>query len=298
MPELPEVETIRRDLLPRLRGRRVVSVAIHRGAERLSVTDAPRALERALRGRRIVDLDRHGKYLLVRLDDGRTWVIHLRMTGALIHVPPAAPAARPGPASAAGATDGDPADGGPALTDGRFERARVDLDDGSHLRFEDQRKFATWHLVADPAEAMPRVGPDVLSPEWSVAWLRQRLLRRDGPVKGALLDQRVAAGVGNIYADEACWIAGIDPRTPASALGPRRVTRLHAAVGETLAASLAHRGSSFRNYRDGLGGRGMHMVRVHVFRRDGLPCERCGATIRKTRVAGRGTHFCPGCQRR
>lgn len=275
MPELPEVETIRRDLLPLLCGRTITAAVIHAGGERLAVTHAPAELCAQLRGRRIEGLGRHGKYLLVHLDDGRTWVIHLRMTGSLV---------------CTGSDEPAPAH--------RFERARVELDSGRSLRLNDMRKFATWHLVEDPREAMPRCGPDALSGEFSVDWLRDALGRRAVAVKGALLDQRVAAGVGNIYADEACWLAGIDPRTPSGSLGPRRVARLHAAILQTLHDSLEDRGSSFSDYRDGLGGEGMHHVRVHVFRRAGEPCERCGRTIAKVRVAGRGTHFCPGCQRR
>ena len=145
---------------------------------------------------------------------------------------------------------------------------------------------------------MPQSGPDALSEAFSPGWLASRLKGRVAPVKALLLDQRVAAGVGNIYADEALWIARIHPQTAAGRLGPVRVRRLHAAVLETLEASLGDRGSSFSDYRDGLGAEGLHHVRVHVFRRDGQPCERCATTIRKERVAGRGTHFCPRCQRR
>ncbi|MEX2374353.1 MAG: bifunctional DNA-formamidopyrimidine glycosylase/DNA-(apurinic or apyrimidinic site) lyase [Dehalococcoidia bacterium] len=273
MPELPEVETIRRDLVPLIVGRSIACVVVHPGAERLAVTHPPREMESELTGRRIVEAGRHGKYLLLALDDGRTWVVHLRMTGSLVH---AAAEALPH----------------------RFERARIDLDDGMSIRFNDMRKFGTWHLVDDPREAMPASGPDALSEEFSPEWLVSRLRQRAAPVKALLLDQRVAAGVGNIYADEALWIAAIHPEVPAGRIGPRRVRRLHAAVLQTLKESLGDRGSSFSDYRDGLGGEGMHHVRVHVFRRDGQPCERCGAEIRKSRVAGRGTHFCPGCQRR
>jgi formamidopyrimidine-DNA glycosylase len=272
MPELPEVETIRRDLEPLLVGRRLDRVKIHRGAERLAITHSPRALERQLAGRRVTALDRHGKYLLAALDDGRTWVLHLRMTGSLVYTSMSA-------------------------APHRFERARVDLDDGNSLRLNDMRKFATWHLVSDAQEAMPRTGPDALSDACSVAWLRTALARRSVAVKAALLDQHVAAGVGNIYADEACWLARIDPRTPASSLSPQRVRRLHGALQRTLTDSLANRGSSFSDYRDGLGGEGMHHVLVHVFRRNGQPCERCGHEIIKLRVAGRGTHMCPRCQK-
>jgi formamidopyrimidine-DNA glycosylase len=281
VPELPEVETIRRDLAPLLVGRRIERVRIHGDAERLAVTHAPRALEEALAGRRVEDIGRHGKYLLLRLDDGLTWVIHLRMTGSLVHEPGGAGAAREKRAPRH-----------------RFERARVELDDGSAISLRDVRKFATWHLVEEPRDAFPKAGPDALSDAFTAAWLRRALARRTAAVKATLLDQSVAAGVGNIYADEACWRAQIDPRTPANELGPRRVARLHAAVGDALAASLADRGSSFSDYRDGLGAEGLHTVRVAVFRREGQPCRRCGTTIVKRRVAGRGTHLCPGCQRR
>jgi formamidopyrimidine-DNA glycosylase len=272
MPELPEVETIRRDLEPLLVGRTVARVRIHPGAERVAITHAPRELERELEGRTVEAIGRHGKYLLVGLDDGRTWVIHLRMSGSLVH------------------TTAD------ALPHS-FERARVDLDDGAALQWNDMRKFGTWHLVTDPHEAMPNTGPDALSEDCSPAWLRAKFKSRArSSVKAALLDQSVCAGIGNIYADEALWIAKIDPRTPAAALGPRQVARLHAAVLETLNASLGNRGSSFSDYLDGLGSQGLHHIRVHVFRREGQPCGRCGREIEKIRLAGRGTHFCPGCQ--
>jgi formamidopyrimidine-DNA glycosylase len=272
MPELPEVETIRRDLEPLLVGRTLKRVRVHTGAERLAITHSPRALERELAGRRVESLQRHGKYLVARLDDGRSWVLHLRMTGSLVHTFLDAPAHR-------------------------FERARVDLDDGSSLRLNDMRKFATWHLVDEAREAMPRTGPDALSEECSVAWLRAALGRRSIAVKAALLDQHVLAGVGNIYADEACWLARIDPRTPAASLSAQKVRRLHEGLLQTLNDSLGNRGSSFSDYFDGLGATGLHQVRVHVFRRDGQPCERCGHEIIKLRLAGRGTHLCPKCQR-
>jgi formamidopyrimidine-DNA glycosylase len=272
MPELPEVETTRKQLEPALLGRRIASVAIHPGAERLAITHAPRDLEAELAGRTIEALERHGKYLLLRLDDGRTWVVHLRMSGSLVVTPSTEPH--------------------------RYERARVTFEDGTVLRFNDLRKFGTWHLVEDAREAMPNVGPDALSSEFSPAWLREQLKRRSIAVKSALLDQKVAAGVGNIYADEACYIAGVDPRTSANALGPRRVVRLHGAVIEALERSLTDGGTTFSNYVNGIGGEGLHKTRVHVFRRDGEPCDRCGTVIRKIRLGGRGTHFCPQCQRR
>jgi len=273
MPELPEVETTRRHLAPSIVGKTISAVAIHAGAERLAITHSPRELESQLTGRRIESLERHGKYLLAHFDDGRIWVIHLRMSGSLV-VAPASEPAHP------------------------HERARITLHDGTLVRFNDLRKFGTWHLVEDPREAMPNAGPDALSEAFSPRWLRDQLARRTIPVKSALLDQKIAAGVGNIYADEACFIARIDPRTPADQVGPRRATRLHGAVIEALQRSLDDGGTSFSTYLDGLGQQGTHVMNVHVFRREGQSCDRCGTTIRKIRLGGRGTHFCPGCQRR
>jgi len=273
MPELPEVETTRRHLEPHLVGRTIVQVAIHSGAERLAMTHSPRELESELTWRRIESVDRHGKYLLVGLDDSRTWVIHLRMSGSLVIAPPSEQAHA-------------------------YERARLSFDDGTLMRFNDLRKFGTWHLVEDVRKAMPNAGPDALSDKFSPRWLRGQLERRTIAVKSALLDQKIAAGVGNIYADEACFIAKIDPRTPADKVGPRRATRLHAAVIEALRRSLDDGGTSFSTYLDGLGQEGSHVMNVHVFRREGKTCDRCGGTIQKIRLGGRGTHFCPGCQRR
>ena len=269
MPELPEVETIRRELEPLLVGRIIERVRIHVGAERLAINYTPRALELALTGRRIETLRRHGKYLLAGLNDGRTWVVHLRMSGEFIHT----------------TNDASPH---------RFERARVEFDDGASLRLNDMRKFATWHLVADLSEAMRHTGPDALSTECSVTWLRASFARRSVAVKTALLDQRVIAGVGNIYADEACWLARIDPRVPARTLSDRQVARLHAAILRTLIVSLEHGGSAFDDW-DGLSAANVDPTHISVFRRDGRPCERCGHDIIKVRVGGRGTHLCPYC---
>tara|TARA_Y100000588_G_scaffold346276_1_gene394167 strand:- start:2267 stop:3085 length:819 start_codon:yes stop_codon:yes gene_type:complete len=271
MPELPEVETTRRQIAPIIVGRTIKSVKIHKGAERLAVTHAPHELEFTLTGRRIDALDRHGKYLIAHLDDGRAWVVHLRMTGSLV----VAAVDKPH----------------------RFERAQLSMDDGVVVRFNDLRKFGTWHVVEDPRDAMPNVGPDALSDDFTVSWLREHLARRSVPLKSVLLDQKVAAGVGNIYADEACYIARINPRIKAHELGPRRVARLRDAIVTALQRSLVDGGTTFSNYMDGLGGAGFHKTHVHVFRRDGEPCDHCGSIIRKIRIAGRGTHFCPRCQK-
>ena len=276
MPELPEVETIRADLAPHVEGRAVERVAVHEGAKprRLAAADAD------LRGRRVESLDRRGKYLIARLGDGRAWVLHLGMTGLLLHRPGGAPP-------------------------GRFERARIDLDGGSGLRFEDMRNFGRWFLAGDPGDALPRLGPEPLSDGFTADWLRGALARRGSPVKTALLDQRIAAGLGNLYADEALWLARIAPRTPSNGLGAARAGRLREAVRETLRDALDARGSSFAvsegGYRwlDGFGRRGRYEERTRVYRREGKPCPRpgCGGLVERIALRRRAARYCPSCQR-
>ena len=274
MPELPEVETIRRDLQPRITGRAVERITIN------NKNDKPKrlapALRRQLRGRRVEALDRHGKRLIARLDDGRDWVLQLGMTGLLLLRP----------------CDKPPC---------RFERASAVFDDGTELRFADMRYFGRWSIVADAREGS---APDALSEEFTPDWLLGKLRRRRTPVKAALLDQGVAAGVGNLYADEALWRAGIHPKTPANGLGAEAAERLHGAVLETLREATDDRGSSFKvspngyQYLDAFGEEGRY--RHRVYRRDGEPCERCGQLIeRDPRIIprGRASHYCPVCQR-
>ena len=213
MPELPEVETIRRDLEPLVVGRTVAGVEVDPGTIDLLTGLPIDALRAGLVGRRFVSLGRRGKYLLFGMDDGRTFVTHLRMTGRLVR---------------RGAND-------PAI---EYERGRLSLDDGHDLRWSDLRKFGTWDLVEDAAEVVGKLGPEPLDEAFTASFLRKLLAGRTAPVKAVLLDQRRVAGLGNIYVDEA------------------------------------------------------------LFRRDGKPCYTCGTEIARSVVGGRGTHFCPRCQRR
>ncbi len=271
MPELPEVETIRRDLLPHVVGRRFTAVEVLPGAERVAAAPSPAELGRALPGLRIEGVERWGKYLLFPLSDGRYLIVHLRMTGALIH-----------------RRQGAPAD--------RYLRVRLALDDKTELRYTDLRKLGMMCLVVDPTLVVGKLGPDALEALLPTT-LRSLLAGRRPPVKVVLMDQTRLAGLGNIYADEALFVAGVDPRRPAGSLTVDEVERLHGAVGKVLREAIGHRGSSFRDYVDAQGRAGEHQMHVKVYRRSGEPCCVCGAIVERVKVGGRSTHFCPRCQK-
>jgi formamidopyrimidine-DNA glycosylase len=279
MPELPEVETVKRRLAPHLEGRTLASVTIL--DVRLTAPEPPEAVAAALEGDTVERLDRRGKYLLVRLETGRVLAVHLRMTGNLLwQVDPDGP---------------EPA----------FLRARALLDDGSLLRYTDVRRFGTWRLYpALPEESTAdavlgrKLGPEPLGDAFDPSFLRRRLAARDAPIKAALLDQSVVAGLGNIYVDEALWRVRLHPLTPARRVRGARLAELCAAVREVLEEGIAAQGASIRDYRTPDGGYGSAQERFAAYGRDGEPCPRCGTPLERTVVAQRGTHFCPSCQRR
>jgi formamidopyrimidine-DNA glycosylase len=274
VPELPEVESIRTQLEPALVGRRFARVEIR--DFRLVRPDEPAEVAAELEGEQVAALERRGKYLVFRFESGRVLLVHLRMTGSLRHAP-------------VGTLQDDP-----------HRRAVVTLDDGSDVAYRDVRRFGTW-LLLEPAEAEPylaaRVGDEPLGSAFTAARLAERLSRRRTSVKAALLDQRTLAGIGNIYADEALWRARIHPLRPASELDRSELRRLHRGVRAALTHGLARQGSTLRDYRLPDGASGTMQDEFKVYGRDGEPCERCGSLIAKTRVAGRGTWFCPACQR-
>jgi formamidopyrimidine-DNA glycosylase len=271
VPELPEVETIRLDLLPHVVGRRFTAVEVLPGAEKVVALPSPAEFRRALPGLRIEGIERRGKYLLFPLSDGRNLIVHLRMTGALIH------------RSADSAAD-------------RYLRVRLALDDKTELRYTDVRKLGMMWLVVDPTLVVGKLGPDALEALLPTT-LRSLLDGRRAPIKVALMDQTRLAGLGNIYADEALFLAGVHPRRPAGSLTAKEIGRLHSAVGEVLQEAMGHRGSSFRDYVDAKGQEGEHQLHVRVYRRSGKPCYVCGAAIERIKLGGRSTHFCPHCQR-
>ena len=279
MPELPEVETVRRGLEQLVVGRRIVGVDVLNPGS----LDAPLPLD----GVQVTAARRRAKMLMLDLDDGRCLAVHLKMTGQLVVRNP-------------GADGLQPARGAQVELPDRSTRVVFDLDDGARLFFNDQRKFG-W-IRAVPREVADEwacaYGPEPMDED---AWPRFRALVRRHPkttIKAVLLDQRVVAGIGNIYADEALWGAGVHPASRVGALSDRA---LHAVLDEAAAVmemSIELGGSTDRNYVDAEGRRGAYLDFARVFRREGQPCCRCGTTIVKTRVAGRGTHLCPKCQSR
>lgn len=289
MPELPEVETVCRQLEPELEGRRIERLEVY--DERWSRPVAPRQLEAAVSGRTIEGLGRRGKYLLLGLEGGQTLVMHLRMTGNLILVE------RGGAAI-------DPSEGrrlyeGERSTEERHLRARLRLDDGREVWFTDPRRFGEARLIDDSgldAYLDGRLGIEPLSEGFTPEALGELAAGRSAPLKSFLLDQKGIAGVGNIYADEALFRARLHPLSPAGSMKPEQLEALRDGVVAALEAGIDGGGASIDDYRDGRGERGRMQDEFLVHTRAGEPCPRCGGTIERIVVAGRSTYFCPRCQ--
>jgi formamidopyrimidine-DNA glycosylase len=283
MPELPEVETVRRRLAPALEGRSFEHVEIT--DPRLTRPHDPFEVARELQGERVAEVDRRGKYLIVRFESGRALLIHLRMTGSLRH------------AQGGELRTGELRTG--KLGDDPHCRAVVRLDDGSDVAYRDVRRFGTWLLLEPSAVDTyidERVGREPLAAAYKAKHLAEKLAVRRAPVKAAILDQRTVAGVGNIYADEALWRARVHPLTPANELTLDEVKAVHRGIRASLQAGVRRQGSTLRDYRLPDGSSGTAQDRFKVYGRTGLPCERCGTPIDKIRAAGRGTWYCPRCQ--
>ncbi|MBO9349177.1 bifunctional DNA-formamidopyrimidine glycosylase/DNA-(apurinic or apyrimidinic site) lyase [Chloroflexus sp. MS-CIW-1] len=271
MPELPEVETVARSLVPQLQGRIIVGLAKLDWPK--MITPSPSEFAALITGRRIESIGRRAKWLLLTLDRGWTIAIHLRMSGHLLVTEPAAASEQ-------------------------HVHFALALDNGRYLIFNDQRKFGRVHLLDQQGLAAldQAHGPEPLADDFTPDILAQRLQSRRAPIKTLLLDQHLIAGIGNIYANEALWRAGIHPLTPGAALSSEQINHLHRAIRAVLQEAIANQGSSLRNYRDSYGRRGSQQEHFTVYDRAGEPCPCCQTLIERIVIAQRSTYFCPVCQ--
>jgi formamidopyrimidine-DNA glycosylase len=288
MPELPEVETVRIGL-----ARLIISKTIK------SVTsDWPKGFPNAksdvdafLLGARITDVRRRAKVLIIELSTDYSLVIHLKMTGQLVYRGEQQFGA------------GHPSDSLIGTLPDSSTRVVIAFSDDTHLYFNDQRKFGWVRLLPtmeiENLDFFKKVGPEPLSAEFTSEVFIERLMRRKSSgIKAVLLDQTVLAGIGNIYADESLWGAKIHPETKVTAIPRAKLKELYKEIQYVLRLSIEKGGSTDKNYVNAEGKRGSYIDFARVFRKENLPCPRCGTTITKTRVAGRGTHTCPHCQKR
>jgi formamidopyrimidine-DNA glycosylase len=262
MPELPEVETVVRTLRPAIVGRRILNAEF---LQLRVLRGSPHATTKALVGRRIKSIERHGKFIAIRLDRGYL-VIHLGMTGKLLV----------------------------NAESTKWTHAIFTLDHGI-LHYDDQRQFGRIEYGVELPDRVAALGPEPL--EVTLADFATRLRARSSPVKAVLLNQAVVRGIGNIYADEALFRAGVHPKRAAASLGKDRIERVYNAMREVLAEAIESRGSSVSNYVDADGRKGSFQLAHRVYRRTGEPCISCGTKIKRTVLVQRGTHFCPKCQR-
>lgn len=286
MPELPEVETVRVGLKRLIVDKKVTSVD-HNWPK--SFPNNQDDVVQFLIDSKIANVRRRAKVLIIDLDTKYSLVIHLKMTGQLVY--------RGNENFGAG----HPSDSLIGELPDRSTRVTLEFSDGSKLFFNDQRKFGWMRLLptieVPNIDFMKKVGPEPLEPEFTAAVLYERLQRRkNSSIKVALLDQTVLAGIGNIYADESLWGAKIHPATKVGLLTRAQTKKLYAEIVNVLQLSIEKGGSTDRNYVNAEGKKGSYIDFAKVFRRENLPCPRCGSTIEKIRVAGRGTHVCPACQ--
>lgn len=289
MPELPEVETVRRGLHELIIGR-VVKKVIHDTPK--SFPNAAADVEQFLIGATITDVRRRAKVLLIDLSTDYTLVIHLKMTGQLVFR-----------AADVAFGAGHPNDSLIGELPDRSTRVTFTFADASNLYFNDQRKFGWVRLLptleVPNIDFMQKVGPEPLEHDFTPEQFHERFKRRaKSPIKAALLDQTVIAGVGNIYADESLWGAKIHPLTKVAMLSDSDFDRLYDELRDVMNLAIEKGGSTDRNYVNAEGERGSYIDFARVFRREGKPCPRCGTIIVKFKAAGRGTHICPHCQKR
>ncbi len=274
MPELPEVETVKRSLEVRLRGLTVKHVDLL--MEKIVKTPDPEAFKSQLVDKTILSLGRRGKYLMIFLSGGLTLIIHLRMTGQLINTAKETELAK-------------------------HTHMVIDLDNGTQLRFIDQRQFGRVYLLPDheldQINGLKTMGVEPLGPDFTKEYLKKELKRKRTKIKSLLLDQTFIAGIGNIYADEALHRAKIHPERLACTLNPREVVKLHQAVKEVLTEGIQNRGTSIKDYVDGDGRTGNYQALLRVYGKENEPCHICGTIILRKKIGGRSSFYCAKCQK-
>ena len=272
MPELPEVETIRRTLEPLVVGRRIVDLEVRCAALRWPLAAD---LRERLRGRIVVSLDRRAKYLLARLEGGSVWLIHFGMSGRLIHTR------------------------GAAAHPQKHDHVIVTLSDGGCLTFNDPRRFGFMRLEdGDDPRSFEGLGPEALDAgAFDVEHLFGAARKTRRAIKDVLMDQRVVAGLGNIYVNEALYLAAVRPGRAARRLTRAECGRVVAAVRSVLAEAIEHRGSTVSDFLDGIGRRGGYQWRRRVYDRRGEPCPACETPIKSVVIGQRSSFYCPRCQR-
>lgn len=275
MPELPEVETIRRSLLPHILNKPISSGKVL--YERILQNIAPEDFFQIMVGNRFLQLTRRGKYLLFTLEKDWVLVAHLRMTGRLLYVSKQ------------------------EIPLGRHTSLYFAFQEGGTLRLEDVRKFATVNLLPQTQlqriEGLASLGVEPLSEQFSLEVFQKILEGSSAKIKGVLLDQRRLAGLGNIYSDESLFLAGIHPERAANSLNAQEQKRLYAAIILVLEEALFYQGTTLRDYRTGRGGEGSFQNKLQVYGKKGEQCPRCGSDFAFKKVAGRTSHFCPVCQK-
>ncbi len=267
MPELPEVETIKKELSPWIVGQSFTEVTI--SDDRMVAAGSAEEIRRRLIGQTIETLGRRGKYLIFHLSNGRSLIIHLRMTGALLLNPEEC---------------------------GRYARAIFHLSSGCRLVFSDRRRMGLIWLVDDADTVVGKLGPEPLDESFTADILEQRLSRHRIPVKAALLDQGIIAGIGNMYADEALFAARIHPLRKANDLSGEEVRTLHNCICNVLRAGIECKGASVDTYVRPDGQLGTAHGHFRVAHKGGEPCPICGSTIERVPIQNRGSYFCPRCQ--
>lgn len=272
MPELPEVESVVSGIRPDVVGKTIEKTEIL--LERLIKTDLKEFKEKVT-GSKITSVERRGKYILIYLDNQYILVVHLRMTGALIFF-----------------------DANKEINESHG-RIKFILNDGSVLVYSDSRTLGTLDLIADIQEmsGLAGLGPEPLSKEFSSKYLQENIKDRRGSIKGLLLDQKIIAGLGNIYVDESLFRSGIRPDRSGMTLTKKEIEKLHKEIRAVISEALGQGGTTFRDYRNGRGESGNFQTRLKVYGQDGKDCTICNNKVEKTRVAGRGTHFCSQCQK-